>query len=100
MSDPVEIGNAAAAPRGLLAALRDAIRSRHYSLRTERAYVLWVRRFLAFHGRRHPRELGGTEVTAFLSSLAVRGRVAAATQNQALAALLFLYREVMHVDLP
>jgi integron integrase len=85
---------------GLLATLRDRVRSRHYSLRTERAYVLWVRRFVAFHGRRNPRELGATEVTAFLSALANRGNVAAATQNQALAAILFLYREVLALDLP
>jgi len=61
---------------------------------------LWVRRFIAFHGRRHPRQLGAPELTSFLSSLAVRGRVAAATQNQALAALLFLYREVLGLDVP
>lgn len=85
---------------GLLATLRERLRSRHYSLRTERAYVLWVRRFVAFHGRRSPRELGGAEVTAFLSALANRGNVAAATQNQALAAILFLYREVLALDLP
>jgi integron integrase len=85
---------------GLLAALRENLRSRHYSLRTERAYVLWVRRFVLFHGRRNPRELGAAEVTAFLSSLANRGNVAASTQSQALAALLFLYREVLAIDLP
>ena len=85
---------------GLLATLRERLRSRHYSLRTERAYVLWVRRFVAFHGHRSPRELGGAEVTAFLSALANSGNVAAATQNQALAAILFLYREVLALDLP
>ena len=100
MSEDPQVGNAPAAPRGLLAAVRDRVRSLHYSLRTERAYVLWVRRFIAFHGRRHPREMGVQEVTAFLSSLAVRSQVAAATQNQALAAILFLYREVLSVDLP
>jgi integron integrase len=86
--------------RAVLTAVRNAIRARHYSLRTERTYVVWVRRFLLFHGGANPRQLGAPEVTAFLSSLAVRGRVAAATQNQALAAVLFLYREVMKVELP
>jgi integron integrase len=75
--------------------VRERIRFRHYSLRTERAYVRWIARFICFHGKRHPRELGAAHVTAFLSSLANEGRVAAATQNQALAAVLFLYREVM-----
>ena len=87
-------------PTTLLEALRERIRFHHYSLRTERTYAAWVRRFIRFHGRRHPRDLGAEHVTAFLSSLATRGRVAAATQNQALAALLFLYREVLAVQLP
>jgi integron integrase len=85
---------------GVLATLRDQVRARHYSLRTERAYLMWVRRFLRFHKGRHPREMGGAEVGAFLSSLATVGNVAAATQNQALAALLFLYRHVLEVELP
>jgi integron integrase len=75
--------------------LRQAIRLRHYSRRTERAYVLWVRRFVVFHGKRHPAELGEREVAAFLTDLAVRLRVSASTQNQALGALLFLYRRVL-----
>ena len=79
----------------LLGDLRRVLRARHYSLRTERAYVGWVRRFVRFSGVRHPRELGSAEVTAFLTDLAVRRHVSAATQNQALAALLFLYREVL-----
>src|SRR5260221_4578505 len=79
---------------------RDRIRYRHYSLRTERSYQDWVRRYLRFHRMRHPRELGAEHVTAFLSSLATNRHVAAATQNQALAALLFLYREVLGIDLP
>ena len=87
-------------PPTLLLAVRHAVRVRHYSLRTERAYVQWVRRFIRFHGMRHPRELGGPEVGAFLSSLANARNVAAATQNQALAAILFLYREVLERDLP
>jgi integron integrase len=85
---------------GLLQVVRERIRARHYSLRTEQAYVRWIWRFVQFHGRRHPRELGAAEVEAFLSHLAVAGRVAAGTQNQALAALLFLYREVLGQALP
>jgi integron integrase len=80
--------------------LREAIRIRHYSLRTEDTYVDWVRRFILFHGKRHPRELGAPEVQAFLSHLAVERQVAASTQNQAKAALIFLYKEVLAVDLP
>jgi len=74
----------------LLDRVREAIRLRHYSRRTEQAYVAWIRRFIVFHGKRHPRELGEREVAAFLSGLADRG-VSASTQNQALSALLFLY---------
>jgi len=84
----------------LLDQIRAAIRTRHYSRRTERAYVAWVRRFVRFHGLRHPDELGGPEVTAFLSHLAVEARVSASTQNQALSALLFLYKHVLEKDLP
>ena len=76
------------------------MRARHYSLRTEEAYLGWIRRFIQAHRRRHPRELGGPEVEAFLTRLAVQGEVAASTQNQALSALLFLYREVLRLDLP
>ena len=68
---------------------------RHYSPRTEEAYVAWIRRYIHHHGRRHPVQLGRDHVRGFLSSLAVNGRVSASTQNQALAALLFLYREVL-----
>ena len=78
----------------LLDRVRAAIRTRHYSRRTEEAYVSWIRRFIVFHGKRHPRELGEPEVTAFLSSLADR-RVSASTQNQALSAVLFLYEDVL-----
>ena len=84
----------------LLDQVRDLTRVRHYSIRTEQAYLQWIRRFVLFHGKRHPRDLGGPEVTAFLSDLAVRKNVAASTQNQALNAILFLYREVLHVELP
>ena len=73
---------------------------KHYSIRTESAYIGWIVRFIRANGRRHPRDLGGREVEAFLSTLAVRGKVAASTQNQALSALLFLYREVLGEKLP
>ena len=81
-------------PPKLLDQVRGAIRTRHYSTRTETAYVAWIRRFIVFHGKRHPRELGGPEVTAFVSSLAARG-VSASTQNQALSAVLFLFQVVL-----
>jgi integron integrase len=84
----------------LLDRVRSAIRTRHYSRRTERAYVGWIRRFILFHAKRHPAEMGGPEVTRFLTHLAVAMRVSASTQNQALSALLFLYREVLDVELP
>ena len=84
----------------LLDRVREAIRARHYSRRTEKAYVHWIKRYIFFHGKRHPAEMGAAEVTAFLTSLAVHDKVAASTQNQALSALLFLYREVLGVDLP
>jgi integrase len=84
----------------LLDAVREAIRLRHYSRRTEKAYVGWIRRYILFHGKRHPREMGADEVARFPSSLAVDGNVSASTQNQALAALLFLYRQLLGVDLP
>jgi integron integrase len=84
----------------LLDRVRAAIRLRHFSLRTEEAYVGWVRRFVLFHGRRHPKELGSAEVVAFLSSLANDALVASSTQNQARAAVMFLYREVLGVTLP
>jgi integron integrase len=79
----------------LLAQLRQALRLRHYSPRTEDAYVRWVRRYILFHGLRHPAELGESDLTRFVSSLAVDRHVSASTQNQALAALLFLYRDVL-----
>lgn len=90
---------AAARPR-LLDLVREAIRRRHYSYRTEEAYAHWVKRFVLFSGKRHPRELGAQEVTAFLNHLAIERGLAAATQNQALAALLFLYKEVLAEPLP
>jgi len=85
---------------GLLAVVRRKLRAKHYSLRTEQAYVGWIRRFILANGRRHPREMGGAEVEAFLSRLAVEDGVSASTQNQALSGLLFLYRVVLQVELP
>jgi integron integrase len=82
----------------LLDRVRSALRLRHYSLRTEEAYLNWIRRFVLFHRKRHPRTMGEMEVTAFLSHLASVGNVAASTQNQALAALLFLYRDVLDLE--
>ncbi len=79
----------------LLDRLRAAIRARHYSLRTEEAYVAWVRRYVLFHGKRHPDEMGEAEINAFLTDLAVKKKVSASTQNQALSALLFLYRDLL-----
>jgi integron integrase len=87
------------APR-LLEQVRAAIRARHYSRRTEEAYLGWIRRFIHHQGRRHPREMGGTEVTGFLSWLATERKVSASTQGQALNALLFMYRDVLGLDLP
>jgi len=92
-------GQAAPAPR-LLDRVRTRCRVRHLSLRTEQAYVGWIRRFILANDKRHPGTLGGVEVEYFLTSLAVRSRVSAGTQNQALAALLFLYREVLGIELP
>ncbi len=84
----------------LLDQVREAVRLRHYSLRTERAYVEWIRRFIHFHDKRHPLEMGASEVECFLSNLVTERSVSSATQNQAKAALLFLYRRVLDVDLP
>jgi hypothetical protein len=84
----------------LFGQVRDRIRVKHYSLRTEDAYLHWIRSFIFFHGKKHPRETGGPQVEAFLSHLATVGRVPASTQNQASSALLFLYREVLQVELP
>lgn len=87
-------------PPKLLDLVRGALRTEHYSPRTEEAYLHWIRRFVHFAGLRHPRELGAPDVERFLTHLAVDGRVAAATQNQALAAILFLYNKVLEAELP
>jgi len=83
----------------LLDRVRDVIRLKHYSIRTEEAYVSWIKRYILFHDVRHPNEMGTAQVEAFLTHLAVEENVAASTQNQAFSALLFLYREVLHKDL-
>ncbi|MEZ5464046.1 MAG: integron integrase [Lysobacteraceae bacterium] len=87
-------------PPRLLDEVRRTLRVHHYSLHTERAYVAWIRRFIVDSGRRHPQEMGAAEIERFLTGLAVNGKVSASTQNQALSALLFLYRKVLKVDLP
>ena len=86
-------------PGKLLDQVRDALRIKHSSIRTEQAYVNWIKRFIFFHHKRHPRDMGVPEVEAFLSYLAGDERVAASPQNQALSALLFLYREALHQNL-
>jgi integron integrase len=83
----------------LLDCVRDAIRTKHYSIRTEEAYVNWIKRFILFHDKRHPQEMEATEIEEFLTHLAVDKKVAASTQNQALSAILFFYQEVLHKDL-
>ena len=97
----MSIDESVSRPQGprLLDRVRERLRVKHYSIRTEEQYVCWIRRFVIFHDRRHPRDLGGAEVEAFLSHLAVAGNVSASTQNQAKAALFFLYREVLGADL-
>jgi integron integrase len=101
--DQANLGDAMSAsgdPPRLLDQVREVIRMRHYSIRTEQAYVQWIRRFILFNGKRHPREMGASELTAFLSHLATQHHVAASTQNQALNAILFLYRDVLKIALP
>ncbi len=85
-------------PKKLLDQVRDTVRLKHYAYRTEETYVQWIRRYILFHNKRHPQEMGKAEIEAFLTHLAVEGQVAASTQNQALSALLFLYREVLKLD--
>lgn len=97
-ADPVS--NTSTRPPRLLDLLRERIRYKHYSLRTEQAYVHWVRAFIRQQGMRHPRDMGAAEVEQFLCWLANERNVAPSTHNQALSALLFLYREVLDVDFP
>jgi Phage integrase, N-terminal SAM-like domain len=95
--------SAAAAAAGhapkLLDRVRHVIRAKHYSRRTESAYVDWIRRFILFHRKRHPSEIGASEIAAILTWLATNRRVSASTQNQALGAVLFLYRDVLHIEI-
>ena len=84
----------------LLDQVREKLRLKHYSLRTEQAYVDWIKRYILFHDKRHPLEMGAKEVEAFLTYLAVKRNVSASTQNQAKSALLYLYREVLEIELP
>src|SRR5207244_2639510 len=85
-------------PKKLLDQMRDVLRTQHYAIRTEKAYVDWAKRFILFHQKRHPAEMGRVEIEAFLTHLAVERHVAACTQNQALSALLFLYKEVLRQE--
>ena len=100
MSSAMEPDSVAPQQPRLLDKMRDKIRVKHYSIRTEQTYLDWVRRYIRFHGLRHPRELGAEAVEAFLTHLAVKRNVAASTQNQAKSALLFLYKEVLGAELP
>lgn len=84
----------------LMEEARNVFRAHHYSYRTEVTYLKWIKRFINYHGNRPPRELGPAEIQAFLTDLATRGKVSASTQNQALSALLFLYKKVLKIDLP
>jgi integron integrase len=98
MAPTIPIGTPPGNPK-LLDQVRDVIRRKHYSFRTEQTYLHWTRRFILFHGKRHPREMAEAEVTEFLTFLAREGQVAASTQNQALSALLFLYKEVLRQEI-
>ena len=94
----MNVGNASRngnRPKMLLEVVSDTIRHKHYSHRTEKSYLQWIKRYVTFHHKRHPREMGKVEVEAFLTYLAVEGKVAASTQNQAFNAILFLYRGVL-----
>ncbi len=86
-------------PKKLLDRVRETIRRKHYSIRTEKSYVAWIRRYILFHNKRHPQEMGRAEIEAFLTYLAVNRKVSASTQNQAFSALLLLYRNVLNKDL-
>src|SRR5215831_812798 len=94
VSTSVLPANPGSKPKKLLEQTRDVLRLKHYSLRTERSYCDWIKRFIHFHQLRHPKEMGAAEISRFLTHLARVGNVSAATQNQALSALLFLYQQV------
>jgi len=87
-------------PPKLLDQVRDKLRVKHYSIRTEQTYLDWIKRYIYFHGKRHPKDLGARDIEAFLTHLAVVGTVAASTQNLAKSSILFLYREVLEIQLP
>ena len=87
-------------PKKLLDQVRDKIRFKHYSLSTENTYLSWIKQFILYHGKRHPVDMGAAEVEAFLTYLATQRQVSSSTQNQALSAILFLYREVLAITLP
>jgi integron integrase len=92
--------NTTAKPPKLLDQVRDKLRVKHYSIRTEQTYIDWIKRYIFFHGKRHPKGMGASDIESFLTHLAVAGKVSASTQNQAKSALLFLYREVLEIQLP
>ena len=103
LANPQQAPNVVSFPEGrsqpkLLDWVRHAIRTRHYSPRTEEAYVHWIRRYIVFHGKQHPSTLGAPDISTFLTWLAVERRVSASTQNQALSAVLFLYKDVLAID--
>ncbi len=87
-------------PKKLLDQVRELIRRKHYSIRTQQAYFLWIKRYILFHDKRHPRDMGKPEIEAFLNHLAVYIKVSASTQNQTFNALLFLYHQAVNKDLP
>ena len=87
-------------PKKLLEELREQLRTRHYALRTETTYISWVRKYILFHNKRHPKNMGPKEINAFLTHLAIEKNVASTTQNQALSAILFLYRYLLNIELP
>ena len=98
MNHSTSTARSSAKPK-LLDQVRSAIRTRHYSIRTEQAYVNWIRKFILFHNKRHPAEMGATEIGQFITDLAMKKHVAASTQNQALSAILFLYNEVLQQEI-
>ena len=86
-------------PKKLLDQVKDALRVKHYAYRTEKTYIFWIRRYIFFHGKKHPSEMGSKQIQDFLTHLAVERNVSASTQNQALNALIFLYKKVLNIDL-
>lgn len=99
MVQVMSVNTTSGQPKKLLDQVRDKIRFKHYSLSTEDTYISWIKQFILFHGKRHPVEMGAVEVERFLTYLATERHVYSSTQNQALSAILFLYREVLAVEL-